>query len=66
MNAGLLILCGIGVWLFLEGAAYAVAPDFMKRMAAMMADVSPRDLALTGLVSAAIGAAIVIFAVRAT
>lgn len=66
MNASLLILCGIGVWLFLEGAAYAVAPDFMKRMAALIASAHPREIMVSGLISAVLGAIIVIFAVRTT
>ena len=59
-----LVLAGIGIWMFLEGAAYAVAPDFMRRLAAFLAGMSPREIALSGLSSAIFGAILFIIAVR--
>ena len=60
-----IILAALGLWLFLEGAIYAVAPDFMRRMAARLAEIPSREVAFAGLVSAVIGAVILVFAVRA-
>jgi len=60
-----LILAAAGIWFFLEGAIYAIAPDFMRRMAAHLAEMSSREIAFAGLCSAVIGAALLVFAVRA-
>lgn len=60
-----LILAAAGIWFFLEGAVYAIAPDFMRRMAARIAEMPSRDVAFAGLASAVIGAALLVFAVRA-
>ncbi|KCZ92809.1 DUF2065 domain-containing protein [Hyphomonas johnsonii] len=59
-----LMLAGAGLWLFIEGAIYAVAPDFMRRMALRLAAMSSREVAFAGLASAVIGAVLVVFAVR--
>ena len=59
-----IILAAIGLWLFLEGAAYAVAPDFMRRMAAFLAQQPSRDIAFAGLGSAVLGAILIIIAVQ--
>ncbi len=58
-----MILAGIGIWLFVEGAIYAVAPDFMRRMAAFLARMPAREIALAGIGSAAVGAILMIIAV---
>jgi uncharacterized protein YjeT (DUF2065 family) len=60
-----LILAAAGIWFFLEGAIYAIAPDFMRRMAERLAEMPSRDIAFAGLASAVIGAALLVFAVRA-
>ena len=59
-----LILAAVGLWFFLEGAIYAIAPDFMRRMAVRLAEMSSRDVAFAGLASAVLGALLVVFAVR--
>ena len=59
-----LILAAAGIWFFVEGAIYAVAPDFMRRMAARLSEMSSRDVAFAGLASAVVGAALLVFAVR--
>lgn len=64
MSVLALLLAGIGLWMFLEGAAYAVAPDFMRRLAAFLTTMGPREIAMSGLVSAIMGAILVIIAVR--
>lgn len=65
MSTLYLILAAAGIWFFVEGAIYAVAPDFMRRMAARIAEIPSRDVAFAGLASAVIGAALLVFAVRA-
>jgi len=59
-----LMLAAAGLWFFLEGAIYAIAPDFMRRMAARLAEMPSRDVAFAGLASAVFGALLVVFAVR--
>jgi uncharacterized protein len=59
-----LILIGIGMWLFIEGAIYAVAPEFMRRVAEFLARMPGREIALAGIGSAAIGAIFIVIAVR--
>ena len=48
MTLPLILLAGVGMWFLLEGAAYAVAPDFMRRLAAMVTQLSTRELTLAG------------------
>ncbi len=64
MSAATLILAGVGIWLLVEGAICALAPDFVKRITDQVSRLPVRDLALAGLVAAAIGACLVILAVR--
>jgi uncharacterized protein YjeT (DUF2065 family) len=53
------IATAIGLVLALEGALYALFPDLMKRMAQQVA-LSPADtLRIAGVISAAIGVALV-------
>ncbi|KCZ52983.1 DUF2065 domain-containing protein [Hyphomonas pacifica] len=59
-----LILIGIGFWFFFEGAIYAVAPEFMRRMADYLSRMPGREIALAGIGSAAIGAILIVIAVR--
>ncbi len=58
------LLAGVGVWIFLEGAAYAVAPDLMRKLAEELSRLPPRELALAGLAAAFVGAGIVFMSVR--
>ena len=64
MSFPLIMLAGIGMWFLLEGAAYAVAPDFMRRMADLVSQMGTRELTLAGLVGAAAGAALLWLAVH--
>jgi len=64
MSAVTLILAGIGVWLLVEGALCALAPDFVKRITEQVSRLPVRELALAGLLAAAIGACLVLLAVR--
>ncbi|MEQ9504912.1 MAG: DUF2065 family protein [Hyphomonas sp.] len=64
MSALTVLLAGIGVWLLAEGALCALAPDFMRQLAARLSALAPRDIALAGLGVAAIGALLVTIAVR--
>ncbi|MFN4024515.1 MAG: DUF2065 family protein [Hyphomonas sp.] len=64
MNAWTVLLAGFGVWLLVEGALCALAPDYMRRIGQLLSSIPPRDLALGGLVVAAVGAALLILAVR--
>ena len=53
------IVAAIGLILALEGALYALFPDFMKRMAAQVIETPGDTLRIVGLVSAAAGVALV-------
>lgn len=64
MTFGALILAGIGMWLLIEGAIYAIAPDFMKRLSAMIQQMDPREIAISGLMSAGFGVLLLYGAMR--
>lgn len=64
MSFGLILLAGIGMWFLLEGAIYAVAPDFMRRLAVLVSQMSTRELTMAGLAAGAIGAALLWLAVH--
>ncbi|HPF23896.1 MAG: DUF2065 domain-containing protein [Hyphomonas sp.] len=64
MSFPLILLAGIGMWFLIEGAAYAVAPDFMRRLAVLLSQMGTRELTMAGLVGAAIGAALLWLAVH--
>lgn len=64
MSVGALLLAAFGLMLVFEGLAYALAPDMMKRMAAMIASLSPEDLRRSGLMAAIIGALLAYVVVR--
>ena len=64
MSFPLIVLAGVGMWFLLEGAAYAVAPDFMRRMAVLLSQMSTRELTMAGLAGGAIGAALIWLAVH--
>lgn len=53
------ILAALGLVLVLEGALYALFPDFMKRMAAQAQDLPGDTLRTVGVVAAGIGVALV-------
>jgi uncharacterized protein YjeT (DUF2065 family) len=49
------LLQGVAVVLALEGLAYAIAPGFMRRMLASLAETPEARLRLGGLIAAAGG-----------
>ncbi len=49
----------LGLVLALEGALYALFPEFMKRMAAQVIEAPGDSLRIAGLISAASGVAVV-------
>jgi uncharacterized protein YjeT (DUF2065 family) len=53
------VLAGIGLVLALEGALYTLFPEFMKRVAAQVVELPGDSLRIAGLVSAALGLALV-------
>lgn len=55
MSSLSVILAGIGFWLFLEGAIYAIAPSFMKQIMRQVSEMAPNEIMATGLISSAIG-----------
>ncbi len=60
-----LILAAFGLWLFFEGAIYAIAPDSMRKMAALMAKMPRNQIVMSGLGSAVFGAGLVIIVLKA-
>ncbi len=55
------VATAIGLVLVLEGAFYALFPDLMKRMAQQVTQSPGDTLRIAGVVSAAIGVALVWF-----
>jgi uncharacterized protein YjeT (DUF2065 family) len=53
------IVAAIGLVLVLEGALYALFPEFMKRMAQQVIETPGDTLRVAGVVSAALGVAVV-------
>lgn len=53
------ILVALGLLLVLEGALYALFPEFMKRMAAQAQIVPGDTLRTVGVVAAGVGVALV-------
>jgi len=64
MSAGILLLAALGLWLALEGLAYALAPDFMKRFGAWLARLPAAEIRQSGLISVLIGLALLYIAMR--
>ena len=64
MSAGILLLAAFGLWLMLEGLAYAIAPNLMKRFGAWLSQLPPADIRQSGLISVMIGLALLYVAVR--
>ena len=64
MSAITLALAGYGVWLLVEGALCAIAPEYMRRIGQLLSNMPARDLAIGGLVVAALGVGRVMLAVR--
>lgn len=53
------IVAAIGLVLVLEGALYALFPEFMKRMAQQVIQTPGDTLRVAGVVSAALGVAVI-------
>ncbi len=53
------VLAALGLVLVLEGALYALFPEFMKRMAAQAQTMPGDTLRTVGIVAAGIGVALV-------
>ncbi len=53
-----LLMIGVALALVIEGVAYALFPDFMKRIMASVLNMPSGQLRITGLVTAAIGVAL--------
>lgn len=49
------LLTALGLVLVLEGLCYAVAPDGMRRLAALAAEMPAGQLRIAGLAAAALG-----------
>lgn len=64
MTLPLILLAGVGMWFLLEGAAYAVAPDFMRRLAVLITQMSTRELTMAGLGGGAVGIVLIWLAVH--
>ena len=50
-----ILLAGLGLWLLLEGAAYAALPDLMKQFGAWLAGLPEEAVRQSGLLSMALG-----------
>jgi uncharacterized protein YjeT (DUF2065 family) len=59
-----ILLAGFGVWLLVEGALCALAPDFMRDLAARVSSLPQRELVLAGLIVAGVGGVMLTLAVR--
>ncbi|MEO0465297.1 MAG: DUF2065 domain-containing protein [Pseudomonadota bacterium] len=57
-------LAAFGLWFLIEGAAYAVFPDEMKRFLDWAARLSPPDIRSSGIWTAALGAVLIYVAIR--
>jgi len=53
------VATAIGLVLALEGALYALFPDFMRRMAAQVLQAPGDTLRIAGVISAVLGVAVV-------
>lgn len=59
-----ILLAGLGLWLLIEGALYAFAPDAMKRFMAMLAELPIGDIRQSGLLSMALGGILFVIMLR--
>lgn len=65
MSGWTILLAGAGLWLLVEGALVALAPDTVRRLTRLVSETPPRELILAGLGAAAIGAVLLTIAVTA-
>lgn len=66
MDAGAILLAGVGVWLLAEGLLYAGAPDLLRRLGVLLSRLTRDEVRSAGLWSAALGALILYAALRFT
>lgn len=59
MTLGLLLLAGFGLALAIEGLAYALAPNAMRRMIQQILTMPAEQIRTAGLFAALVGAVIV-------
>jgi uncharacterized protein YjeT (DUF2065 family) len=64
VTLGELFLSAFGLFLALEGLAYAGAPQMMKQVARRISDMSAGDLQRAGLIAAALGAGVIYIVAR--
>lgn len=57
-------IVALGLLLAVEGLLYALAPGFMKRMAAMLLASTEDQIRQSGLIAAAMGAVIIFIKAR--
>ena len=58
------IVFAFGLLLAFEGLLYAVAPGFMKRMAALLLSTTEDQVRPSGILAAALGAVLIFVAAR--
>ncbi|MAT35745.1 MAG: DUF2065 domain-containing protein [Ponticaulis sp.] len=58
------IVFAFGLLLAFEGLLYAVAPGFMKRMAALLLSTTEDQVRQSGILAAALGAVLIFVAAR--
>ena len=58
------ILVALGLLLAVEGLLYAIIPEFMKKMAAMLIAASTDQLRQSGIMAAAFGAVLIYIAAK--
>ncbi len=59
-----LFLAAFGLWFLIEGLAYALAPDAMKRFLEWAARLTPDNIRSSGLWTAILGAILLYAALR--
>jgi len=59
-----LLLAAFGLWFLIEGLAYAVAPDAMKRFLEWAARMTPPEIRSAGIWTAVLGAILFYGALR--
>lgn len=64
MELWVLLLAAVGLWLLIEGLAYALAPDAMRRLLEWSARLPAGDLRQGGFWAAILGAICLYGAVR--
>lgn len=63
MSLWLFLLAGAGVWLLVEGALCALAPDLVRRLGEHLARFPAKELSIAGLVMSALGLGLLLVAV---